>query len=80
VLVTTGKDAIRLRSAGIWVHPVSSSPTFAPPIAGAGHGSSESGEDIQFFTTGLRIEIQDEETVLDWLTGRLNDTAGRPSM
>ncbi len=38
------------------------------------------GAGIPILTAGLRIEIQDEPAVLDWITRRLGDTAIRPSV
>ena len=68
-LVTTQKDQIRLEreDGGLGF------PAFATKnVAKTGHG--------RFFTAGLRIEIQDEEAALDWLTRRLNDAGIRLSV
>jgi tetraacyldisaccharide 4'-kinase len=42
--------------------------------------SPQAGFDVPIVTAGLRIEIQDEAGALDWLAGRLSDTAFRQSV
>jgi tetraacyldisaccharide 4'-kinase len=36
--------------------------------------------ELPILTAGLRVEIEDEERALEWLEGRLRDTARRPSL
>jgi len=87
-LVTTPKDEVRLRESLLRSATPADKGPWSPNLSTQdvkrmGHWNSAADstrEKLQFLTAGLRIEIEDAGTVMNWLSSRLRDSGVRPSV